>query len=90
MIFLGFPMIFLCFPRNMSPTTRRPLVAPTTRVLHVRSCPPRGWSGAGVGAASNGLQWGEMGENKLGDLLVFSFLLLYFLGFMGFILFQNG
>ena len=36
------------------------------------------------------LQWGEMGENDLGDCWVFLNCVLYFLFVFGFILFKNG
>ena len=40
--------------------------------------------------APMGLQWGEMGKKKLDDCFDFSFFFMVFLGFYGFILFQNG
>ena len=44
---------------------------PTTRVPQVRSCPPRGWSGAGVGV---GMLRGRRGGSWLLDCLVSRFL----------------
>ena len=40
---------------------------------------------------SMGLQWGKMGVNNLGELLVFlSFLIIYVMVFWGFQFFQSG
>ena len=58
----------------------RPLVS----LKFTRVPQERGWW------APMGLQCGEMGENNLGDFGLFLNCLLYFWGFMGFILFQNG